>query len=114
LAFAALVSESNETPEIDAHEAHRVWTDGSAQIVDVREPREWTDAHIPDCVHIPLGDLVRRHAELDPTRAVVAMCHSGVRSLSATDALLAHGFAEVASLRGGIVAWYEAGFEVEQ
>jgi rhodanese-related sulfurtransferase len=114
LTFAAFVSESNETPEIDVTEAHRIWSEGSAQIVDVREPREWTDAHIPNTIHIPLGDLVRRQAELDPTCAVVALCHSGVRSLSATDALLANGFTEVASLRGGIVAWYEAGHAVEQ
>ena len=112
--FELVSAPDGGTPEIDVAEAQRVWADGSAQLVDVREPREWENARIPGTTHIPLGDLVQRRNELDPTRPVVALCHSGVRSLTATDDLLAHGFSEVASLRGGIVAWYEAGYDIEQ
>jgi rhodanese-related sulfurtransferase len=107
-----LVSNPGETPEIDVDEAIRA--PQNAQLVDVREPREWANARIPGSLHIPLGQVAARASELDGTRPVIAICHSGVRSLTATDTLLGLGFSEVASLRGGIVAWYEAGHPIEQ
>jgi rhodanese-related sulfurtransferase len=103
-----------ETPEIAAAEAQRVWAEGSAQLVDVREQNEWDDAHIPDTTFIPLADLQSRATELDKSKPVVALCHAGVRSLAATEILLALGFAEVASLQGGILAWYQNGYQLER
>lgn len=107
-----LVSASGATPEIDIQEAAR--TQSTAQLLDVREPREWDNARIPGSIHIPLGQLPARTSELDQSRPVIAVCHSGIRSLTATDHLLNAGFSDVASLRGGIVAWYEAGQLIEQ
>jgi len=77
--------------------------------VDVREPVEWVDGHIPGAIHIPLGEVWERAGELDRTRPVVTICRSGQRNLYAVDMLLQQGFSEVASLNGGMIAWNAAG-----
>jgi rhodanese-related sulfurtransferase len=100
-------------PEIDIEEADRRQQAG-AQLVDVREKQEWDEAHIPNTVHIPLGDLGRRAGELDTSRPVVALCRSGNRSKTAVQVLQRAGFAESASMAGGIVAWARAGKPVER
>lgn len=114
MTLAKMINTGEETPEVDVAETARVWEAESAQLVDVREPREWADGHIPGAVHIPLGDLTRRAGELDKSRPVVAICRSGQRSLAATDALLDLGFSDVASMNGGMIAWAEAGKPVER
>ena len=82
---------------------------GAVQIVDVREPDEWADGHISDAVHIPLGNLILRADELDPTRPTITVCHVGQRSLHAVGMLESIGFPDVKSLAGGMAAWERAG-----
>jgi rhodanese-related sulfurtransferase len=80
--------------------------DGPAPVlVDVREPWEVAIASLPGAVCIPLGELVRRHTELDPDAEHVMVCHHGYRSLQAAMFLMNQGFERVANLRGGIEAW---------
>jgi sulfur-carrier protein adenylyltransferase/sulfurtransferase len=78
---------------------------GPVQLVDVREPWEWSISRLDDAVLIPLRELPRRFGELDPARTVVTYCHTGRRSLVARQFLLAQGFADVRSLRGGVEEW---------
>lgn len=97
----------NAPPEVSVGQAIEART--STQIVDVREPDEWTEGHIAGAVHIPLGDLLQRAGELDPNRPVVTVCHLGGRSLIAAEALSNAGFQDVASMAGGMAAWEDAG-----
>ena len=113
MSLRTIAGALDATPEVDVAETARVWADRSAQLVDVREPTEWADAHIPGSIHIPLGELGRRSGELIKEIPVVVVCRSGQRSLTGTDELLARGFADVASLNGGILAWARAGHPVE-
>ena len=84
------------------------------QIVDVREPPEWTDAlgHIPGAMLIPLNELAERHTALDPTRPVVAVCRSGSRSAQACQRLQTAGFDQVANLAGGMLRWHDQGHPI--
>ena len=75
------------------------------QLVDVREPWEWSICRLAEAVLLPLRELPSRFGELDPSRTVVAYCHTGQRSLVARQFLLAQGFADVRSLRGGVEGW---------
>src|SRR6266536_4571851 len=63
-----------------------------AVIVDVREPYEWSEGSIPGAIHIPLGTLSRRLAELDASREMIMVCRSGSRSRSAVQILQRAGF----------------------
>lgn len=74
-------------------------------ILDVREPAEVAEGTIPGSVMIPLGDLPRRLAELDPSREIVVHCRSGARSARAVALLRDNGFARASNLTGGILNW---------
>jgi rhodanese-related sulfurtransferase len=83
------------------------------QIVDVREPDEWTQGRIPGSVHMPMGDVAMRWRELDPTLPVVTVCRVGARSLYSAEQLLALGLPNVKSLAGGLNAWIASGQPLE-
>jgi adenylyltransferase/sulfurtransferase len=74
-------------------------------VLDVRNPPELAICRIDGSVVIPLPELQGRIDELDPTRETVVHCHSGVRSMQATQWLRSQGFENVRNLRGGIDAW---------
>jgi len=75
-------------------------------LVDVREDWETQLSPVPSPhVHIPMGQIVERLAELDPQTATVVICRSGGRSLEVARFLSARGFGSVFNLVGGILAW---------
>jgi rhodanese-related sulfurtransferase len=75
-------------------------------LLDVREDWETQLAPVPTgIVHIPMGQIADRLAELDPQKETVVICRSGGRSLQVARFLTAQGFVSVANLAGGILAW---------
>lgn len=74
-------------------------------VLDVREKWELEAASIPDVLHIPMGEVPARLAELDPHQEIVVMCKSGGRSTKVAQFLVGKGFGNVANLTGGILAW---------
>lgn len=99
--------------EIDPHglEEHA----GAVQILDVREPEEFTGplGHIRSAILIPLGALAERAQELAHDRPIVAVCRAGSRSAQATAILRETGFGDVANLAGGMLRWRAEGYAVE-
>lgn len=93
-----------QVPEVSAGEA-RARQEAGAAIVDVREPDEWREGHIPGAVHIPLGSLASRLGELDPNQEIVTVCRSGSRSAQAAELLQQAGYRRASSLAGGMLAW---------
>ncbi|MEJ7901864.1 MAG: rhodanese-like domain-containing protein [Thermomicrobiales bacterium] len=106
--------DQTSTPEVTLGEAVHAQAHGVAQILDVREPEEWQEGHIPGAIHIPLGELPVRKGELDPAQPVVVVCRSGRRSLDGADTLITAGFTNVKSLAGGMVDWADAGHPVDR
>lgn len=82
-------------------------------VVDVREPWEYQQGHVPGAKLIPLGQLSARVAELDPERPVAVICASGSRSQSAAALLGQKGFKTVYNVSGGTGAWMYSGLELE-
>jgi molybdopterin/thiamine biosynthesis adenylyltransferase/rhodanese-related sulfurtransferase len=76
-------------------------------IVDVREPNEFQINRIPGAQLIPLGEIPRRYAELDPDEEIVVNCKVGARSAKAADYLRSVGFKRVLNLKGGILEWVD-------
>ena len=85
------------------------------QIVDVREPDEYTGAlgHIRGAQLVPLGQLAQRAGEIDRSRPVVTVCRAGGRSAQAVVILQKAGFEKVANLAGGMLRWRANGYPVE-
>jgi rhodanese-related sulfurtransferase len=86
-----------------------VLRDQGSFLLDVRQPDEWEEAHIPGATLIPLGELEARVAEVPRDRDIVVVCRSGNRSKRGRDILLGAGFAQVTSMSGGMIAWKERG-----
>lgn len=87
-----------------------------AVVVDVREPAEYAQGHLPNARHIPLSQLKTRLAELSrfKSRPLLVHCATGNRSHGAAELLKAGGFVEVFNLQGGMGAWQQAGMPVEK
>ena len=93
-------------------------------VVDVREPEEFAEGHIPGAVNIPRGLLefevdghpAVRYATAEALahreRPVILYCLSGGRSALAAAALQGLGFTSPLSLAGGILHWEDAGEDV--
>lgn len=111
--------------EIGADELRELQA-GGVPVVDVREPGEFAEGHIPGAVNIPRGVLefeVDGHPAVNCVRdpalghrgqPVIINCRSGARSALAADALRQLGFAQPLSLAGGFVGWANAGLPVER
>jgi len=99
--------------EIGVEEAADLWEDGTF-FLDVRQPEEWDQVHIPDTTLIPLGELQDRLDEVPDDRPIVIVCRSGNRSLSGANILLEAGYdyAHVASMDGGVTEWEAKGYPV--
>jgi sulfur dioxygenase len=86
-------------------------------VVDVRENSEFHGplGHVPGSILIPLGTLASRASELTVGKdsQVVVVCRSGVRSTTAAAILTSLGFEDVSNLKGGMLAWNDAGLPIE-
>jgi hydroxyacylglutathione hydrolase len=85
-------------------------------LLDVREPEEFADGHVPGAVNVPQAELATWLVDATPDRdrEVVLICQSGRRSLLAAQFLAQQGFGRVATVDGGIAAWEAAGGEPER
>jgi rhodanese-related sulfurtransferase len=97
-----------ENKEITAEQASdyiRSRPAGTLQLIDVRQPREYEEGHIPGAILIPLNELPRRIVEIDREREIIVYCRSGVRSTAACQILGDHRIPHVLNLRGGMLQW---------
>jgi SulP family sulfate permease len=78
-------------------------------VYDVREPREFQRAHIPQARLLPLPKVLTETVALPRDQRIVLACRTGRRSLRAAQALAQQGYHNVAVLDGGLVAWEAAG-----
>lgn len=75
-------------------------------LLDVREGWEIEQAPAPtEFLHIPMGEISARLAELDPQQDTVVLCRSGGRSMQVAQFLDRQHFKSVSNLAGGILAW---------
>jgi rhodanese-related sulfurtransferase len=84
--------------------------ESGAFVLDVRQPEEWLDHHIPGSTLIPLGELPARISEVPQDQEILVVCRSGNRSAQGRDILLDAGFDQVSSMAGGLTEWRAAGY----
>lgn len=110
-----ILSRVNErtatTREVTVDQAAELHGSG-AILIDVRTDDEWQRSRIPGATHISLGELPRHAGELDHDAELLIYCRSGNRSGMAAEALSSAGF-NAHNVAGGIIAWAEAGHEIE-
>jgi rhodanese-related sulfurtransferase len=93
--------------EIDTTTLASELEDG-ATLIDVREPGEYVEGHVPGAVLVPMSQLPSRLDELDRTRPVHLICASGNRSGAMGELLASSGF-DAVNVAGGTKAWSRSG-----
>jgi rhodanese-related sulfurtransferase/TusA-related sulfurtransferase len=94
---------------------------GEVLTLDIREPEEWREGHIPGAVNIPDRWL---ESKVDPgspsfdarirlDKPLYINCATGRRSALATATLNDMGYEKAINLEGGFQAWEAAGYPVE-
>lgn len=84
--------------------------------IDVREDHEFAKDHAKGARHLGRG-IIERDIETvipDKQAEIILYCGGGFRSALAADSLRRMGYANVVSMDGGIRAWREAGYPMEQ
>ncbi len=101
---------TNGIAEITPQELwHRLMrSDAPPLVIDVREPREFKQGHIPQAQLIPLPKLLSEKPTLPSDREVVFVCRSGRRSQRAAYMLQGQTQANIRVLQGGVLAWEAA------
>ncbi|HEX3210156.1 MAG TPA: rhodanese-like domain-containing protein [Geminicoccaceae bacterium] len=78
---------------------------GSCALLDVREPWELAICGFREAIHCPLGALVGQEQVMPQDRPLIVICHTGRRSLLATQHLRRLGWSQAVNLRGGVEAY---------
>lgn len=76
-----------------------------AVVVDVRESAEYAFGHIPGAVSVPLGELDERMSEIDSSKEIYVVCHTGNRSDMAAQKLSENGYEKVYNVVPGMSKW---------
>lgn len=84
--------------------------------LDIREDHEFAVDHARGARHLGKGIIERDIETMVPGKqeSIVLYCGGGYRSALAADALQQMGYENVLSMEGGIRAWREAGYPLEQ
>jgi hydroxyacylglutathione hydrolase len=88
--------------------AQRLTREPDLVVLDVREPAEWRDGHVPGARHLPMREVVERLGEIPRDRRIALTCAGGARSSLVGSALLARGFTDLVNVWGGMTGWAQA------
>lgn len=85
---------------------------GKVTLVDVRDPKEYAEGHIPGAINIPAATFAARSAVLEKEKRVIVYCNSGGRSYNAYRKLQKMAFKDIA--QAIFADWEEQGLPVEK
>lgn len=92
----------------------RALSDAGVTVLDVREPHEFQEGHVPGALNRPLGALDTWSQELDPAGSYVIICRSGKRSSQAKQQLEGKGFRNLRNVTGGMLSWEKDELPIER
>ena len=99
---------------INAQQASELMQRDGLDIVDVREPNEWSVGRLPGARLVPLGQLRASVKQALPRDGVIFVCAAGMRSQSAARLAVENGLTNVYNLSGGTRGWVKAGLPLVQ
>ena len=83
-----------------------------ARLVDVREPDEYANGHVPGAISVPLATVPEHLEAFGGDAATLVICQVGGRSLRACEFLDEQGI-EAINVAGGTGAWSASGRELD-
>jgi molybdopterin/thiamine biosynthesis adenylyltransferase/rhodanese-related sulfurtransferase len=107
-------AQTKVVEEIEPFEAAQEIEGGDVVLIDTREPHEFQESRIEGGKLVPPGLLADEIATAAPDKSArtILYCRSGNRSFKAAEQMEAMGYADVASMAGGILLWQEQGLPV--
>lgn len=90
-------------------------TDGGApvELIDVREPWEYAEGHLPGARLMPLSSVPAHLDEFPREGPVYLVCHVGGRSAQAAQYLAQRGV-DAVNVDGGTADWESAGYPLHR
>ena len=76
-----------------------------AQLIDVREQKEFEGGHILGARNIPVSQFKMRMKEIRPDQPVYLYCQNTMRSGRAAQVLRKNGYKDLYQLKGGFKKW---------
>ncbi|WP_107838431.1 rhodanese-like domain-containing protein [Metasolibacillus meyeri] len=102
LILSACSSASYETISLDAIASY---IEQGYEVVDVREPIEYGEGHIPNAINLPLSSLQQGQlSPLEQGQKYIIICRSGNRSQVASDILHEAGYS-IVNVSEGMSSW---------
>ena len=74
-------------------------------LLDVRQPSEYEEGHLPGAKLIPLAELQSNWNSIQPDRMTIVYCRSGNRSRSGVGILNGAGLEDLYNMEGGILSY---------
>jgi rhodanese-related sulfurtransferase len=103
-----------DVPGVDAKEARALLSSaGAPALLDVRDADEFQSFRIAGARSFPVDAIQKRAAEL-PAGPILIVDHVGHQAKIAARALAKVGRKDLRFLKGGMMAWSDAGFPVEE
>jgi rhodanese-related sulfurtransferase len=104
----------DELEPVTIEELRRMMRAGDVTVIDVRPADEFSAAHIPGALSIPVHELKRRMREIPKKREVVAYCRGRycVYSVEAVEILRKHGY-RARRVEEGLPDWRSAGMPID-
>jgi hydroxyacylglutathione hydrolase len=79
-------------------------------ILDVRSENEWNEGHIKGALHVYVGHIKEKMADVPKDKPVAIFCNVGRRAGLGASILLQEDYREVCNVLGGMSAWRAAGY----
>ena len=98
---------------VTVHELKALLDDGTVLVVDVREPWEFAEGHLPGARPVPLATVPALVGDLPLDQPVYLVCAVGGRSGQAA-AYLAQRGVDAVNVEGGTQEWVAAGYAVQR
>ena len=99
---------------LSPREAQALIATTEIDVVDVREPGEWSTGHVPGARLVPLAELRSNPKQALRRDGVIFVCAAGVRSQTAARLAEQLGFSVLYNLTGGTRSWVNAGLPLVQ
>ena len=116
LALDPIRKRSGGIRSINAVELPNLMSHHNAVVVDISDPADYQNGHIPNAKNIPLSRLNDDIARINKfkSRPIVVACRVGTRSSKAANILKKHQFSDIRILHGGFASWTKENLPVEK
>lgn len=80
-------------------------------LIDIRGWLEYWLGHIPGAKRLSRDRILK---DISKDQAIAITCLSGHRSAIAAQWLVSQGYSQIYNLRGGLLAWQSAGYQIQR